>query len=48
MDRLDNDGIRLPIKIASTSNGEYEPITITTRNEQGNKITPYFIMDGGY
>ena len=38
MDRLDNDGIRLPIKIDSTSNGEYEPIPITTRNEQGNKL----------
>ena len=38
MDKLDKAGTRLPIKIDSTSNGEYEPIPITTRNEQGNKL----------
>ena len=37
MDRLDKDGTRLPIKIDSTSNGEYEPIPIDEVNEQGNK-----------
>ncbi len=38
MDRLDKDGTRLPIKIDSTSNGEYEPIPLCMRNEQGNKL----------
>ena len=28
-DILDSEGIRLPIKIDSTSNGEYEPIPIS-------------------
>ena len=31
-DILDRDGVRLPIKIDSTSNGEYEPIPISKRN----------------
>ncbi|MCG8414024.1 MAG: hypothetical protein MI746_07380, partial [Pseudomonadales bacterium] len=38
MDRFDADGTRLPIKIDSTSNGEYEPIPIDKVNEQGNKL----------
>ena len=36
-DLLDKDGLRLPIKIDSTSNGEYEPIPISERSQQGNK-----------
>lgn len=38
IDRLDKDGTRLPIKIDSTSNGEYEPIPISAINEQANKL----------
>ncbi len=38
MDRLDKDGTRLPIKIDSTSNGEYEPIPIDAANILGNKL----------
>lgn len=38
MDTLDKDGTRLPIKIDSTSNGEYEPVPISLRSEQGNKL----------
>ena len=37
-DVLDRDGVRLPIKIDSTSNGEYEPIPISECNEEGNKL----------
>ena len=37
-DILDKDGVRLPIKIDSTSNGEYEPIPISKRNREGNKL----------
>ena len=33
-DILDKDGVRLPIKIDSTSNGEYEPIPISKRNRE--------------
>ena len=38
MDRLDQDGTRLPIKIDSTSNGEYEPIAISPTNVQANQL----------
>ncbi|MCI5106790.1 MAG: amidohydrolase [Pseudomonadales bacterium] len=38
MDRLDQDGTRLPIKIDSTSNGEFEPIPVSPANELGNKL----------
>ncbi len=38
MDKLDKDGLRLPIKIDSTSNGEYEPIPITKINEHANHL----------
>ena len=37
-DILDRDGVRLPIKIDSTSNGEYEPIPIAKRNQEGNRL----------
>ena len=37
-DIFDRDGVRLPIKIDSTSNGEYEPIPISKRNREGNKL----------
>ena len=37
MTRHDPDGSRLPIKIDSTSNGEYEPIPIGRRNEEANR-----------
>ncbi len=36
--RYDEHGTRLPIKIDSTSNGEYEPIPIDPVNELGNKL----------
>lgn len=38
MNRLDPEGTRLPIKIDSTSNGEYAPIPLTERNHQGNRL----------
>jgi len=38
MDKLDQSGTRLPIKIDSTSNGEYEPIPISATNEQANRL----------
>jgi hypothetical protein len=37
-DILDREGVRLPIKIDSTSNGEYEPIPISKRNHEGNRL----------
>ncbi|MEQ8953160.1 MAG: amidohydrolase family protein [Gammaproteobacteria bacterium] len=37
-DKFDKDGTRLPIKIDSTSNGEYEPIPVSQANAQGNKL----------
>ena len=33
-DILDKDGVRLPIKIDSTSNGEYEPIPISKKRRK--------------
>ena len=38
MSKLDPEGTRLPIKIDSTSNGEYEPIPIDDINEKGNQL----------
>lgn len=38
MPRMDPDGSRLPIKIDSTSNGEFEPIALEPRNEQANAL----------
>lgn len=38
MQQTDKEGIRLPIKIDSTSNGEYEPIPISPVNERANKL----------
>ncbi len=38
MDRFDQDGLRLPIKIDSTSNGEFEPVPISPANEQANQL----------
>jgi predicted TIM-barrel fold metal-dependent hydrolase len=38
MDKYDEEGTRLPIKIDSTSNGEYEPIPISMVNQQANKL----------
>lgn len=37
-DRYDPEGLRLPIKIDSTSNGEYEPIPVSPINDKGNKL----------
>lgn len=37
-DSQDKDGTRLPIKIDSTSNGEYEPVPISLINEQANTL----------
>ena len=38
MNRLDPEGTRLPIKIDSTSNGEYEPIPVSALNEKANRL----------
>lgn len=36
--RQDPDGQRLPVKIDTTSNGEFEPVPLTLRNEIGNAL----------
>ncbi len=36
--RHDPDGLRLPIKIDSTSNGEFQPIAISKANREANKL----------
>ena len=38
MDKFDNDGTRLPIKIDSTSNGEFEPVPISRTNTRANHL----------
>jgi len=38
MNKLDPEGTRLPIKIDSTSNGEYEPIPISATNIKANHL----------
>jgi len=38
MNKPDPDGNRLPVKIDSTSNGEYEPIPISETNLQANQL----------
>ena len=38
MDKYDNDGARLPIKIDSTSNGEFEPVPISRTNTRANHL----------
>ena len=38
MDKFDADGLRLPIKIDSTSNGEFEPVPLTPTNEKANRL----------
>ncbi len=38
MDNRDPQGARLPIKIDSTSNGEFEPIPLDERNLEGNAL----------
>jgi hypothetical protein len=35
---IDKEGSRLPIKIDSTSNGEYEPVPISPLNETANRL----------
>lgn len=37
-ERNDPDGLRLPIKIDTTSNGEFEPIPLSKANEAGNQL----------
>ena len=36
--RHDPDGLRLPIKIDSTSNGEFQPVAISKANREANKL----------
>ncbi|MFM1897255.1 MAG: hypothetical protein RLZZ385_2329 [Pseudomonadota bacterium] len=36
--KRDPEGTRLPIKIDSTSNGEYEPVPLSELNEQANRL----------
>lgn len=38
MDKFDKDGARLPIKIDSTSNGEFEPVPLSPTNEKANRL----------
>ena len=37
-DKHDKDGLRLPIKIDSTSNGEFEPVPLSWANIRGNRL----------
>ena len=37
-ERNDPDGLRLPIKIDTTSNGEFEPIPLTAANRAANRL----------
>ena len=37
-DSQDPEGSRLPVKIDSTSNGEFEPQAISKANQAGNKL----------
>jgi len=37
-DSTDPDGLRLPIKIDTTSNGEFVPIPLTRANQYGNRL----------
>ncbi|MEM9623535.1 MAG: amidohydrolase, partial [Pseudomonadota bacterium] len=37
-EKMDPHGHRLPIKIDSTSNGEFVPLPISKINEQGNRL----------
>jgi len=36
-DRIDPDGLRLPVKLDSTSNGEFEPIPLEREHEYANR-----------
>jgi predicted TIM-barrel fold metal-dependent hydrolase len=36
--RIDAEGQRLPIKVDSTSNGEFEPVPLSRANREGNKL----------
>ena len=36
-DRVDPDGLRLPVKLDSTSNGEFEPIPLAPEHEYANR-----------
>ena len=36
--REDPDGLRLPIKIDTTSNGEFVPVPLSRANRQGNRL----------
>ena len=36
--RFDPEGLRLPVKLDSTSNAEYEPIPLESRNRRANEI----------
>ncbi len=36
-DRIDPDGLRLPVKLDSTSNGEFEPIPLAPEHEYANR-----------
>ena len=38
MDKFDKDGVRLPIKIDTTSNGEFEPVPLSRANVRGNRL----------
>ncbi|MEX0617915.1 MAG: amidohydrolase family protein [Pseudohongiellaceae bacterium] len=38
MNKLDAEGFRLPIKIDSTSNGEFEPIPVSKANQRANRL----------
>ena len=38
MDDLDPDGLRLPIKIDSTSNGEFVPVPLNAEAQLGNRL----------
>ena len=43
----DPDGLRLPIKIDTTSNGEFVPVPLSRANRQGNRLALETALPGG-
>jgi len=38
--RIGPDGTRLPIKLDTTSNGEFEPVPLSPTNNEANRLGP--------
>src|SRR5687768_5892147 len=42
MDRMDAEGTRLPVKLDTTSNGEFAPVPLTRANLDANRLAHDF------